>query len=217
MNIKNLKIEELLIIQPGLTYHDGIIEGEIEINLHHNGYYVSDNYNIKIIIEKDSPFNSKVYETQGRIEKNYKHKYIDGSLCLSAPIELKIAEANDCSFVAFYTNFIAPYFFSYEYFMRFGNYPFGDREHGLIGILASYCDVTGINDDSKMFEIIRDIHTGNYKYRGHFLCPCGSGKKARNCHPNIVCLFKNKGIIEQIDNDYDLILGELNEYKRKAK
>lgn len=217
MNSKNFQIEELLKIQPGLAYHNGIIEGKIFVKLNYNGFYVDNTYIIKIIIEEDSPFNSKVYETQGKIEKNYKHKYIDGRLCLSAPLELKIAEANDCSFVVFYNNFIAPYFFSYEYFIRFGDYPFGDREHGLIGILASYCDVTGIDDNFKMFEIIRNIHTGNYKYRGHSLCPCGSSKKTRNCHPNIICLFKNKSIIEQIDADYDLILGELNEYKRKAK
>lgn len=217
MNSKKLRIEELMIIQPGLTYHDGIIEGEIEINLHHNGYYVNGNYNIKIIIDSESPFSSKVYETKGAVRKDYEHKYKDGMLCLSTPIDLKLAEAKDCSLVTFFNDFIEPYFFSYDYFERYGYYPFDDRCHGSVGIIDSYCDITGIKDYEKLAKLIMDISLGKYTYRGHLNCPCGSNNKTRNCHPNILNLFQNESIIEQVSRDYNFILRELNEYKRKAK
>ena len=157
MNGKNLKVEELIKIQPGLAYHQGIIEGRIEINLHHNGYYVNNNYDIKIIIDNESPFSSKVYETKGAIREDYEHKYTDGMLCLSTPIDLKLAEAKDCSLVVFFYDFIEPYFFSYEYFERYGYYPFNDRCHGSVGILDSYCDLTGIKDYEKLAKLIMDI------------------------------------------------------------
>ena len=111
MKNKELKIDELLKIQPGLSYRNGIVEGDININLHYNGYYVDNNYGIKIIVDYKSPFSSKVYETKGAIRGDYKHKYKDGTLCLSTPIDLKLAEANDCSLIAFFKKFIEPYFF----------------------------------------------------------------------------------------------------------
>lgn len=217
MNSNKLEVEELLKIQPGLVFHDGIIEGEILINLHHNGYYISDTYNIKIDINKESPFNSKVYETKGAIRNDYEHKYSDGMLCLSTPIDLKVSESKNCSLVAFYNDFIEPYFFSYDYFERYGYYPFEDRRHGLEGVLDSYCDIVGIKDYSLVWELIRDIALRKYKYRGHAKCPCGSNKKARNCHPNILDLCKDYNVIEQVIEDYKYILRVVNGYKKQTK
>lgn len=216
MNSKRLKIDELLELQPGLKYHNNIIDGEIQLNLNHNGYYSNSRYSIKIEINYDSPFCSYVFETSGII-KDYMHKYTNGVLCLATTIDLKLSESIDCSFVSFFYNYIEPYFFSYEYYCRYGYFPFGDRAHGIEGIIDSYCDITGIKDYKTIITLLNDISVEKYVYRGHLACPCGSGIKARNCHPGIVNLFKSNDVLEQTKKDINTLKECYNEHKRTSK
>ena len=120
----NLKIDELLKLQPGLRRFDNVIEGIITVEIHDMGFYINNIYHIKIVVDYESPFFSEVYETKGTLKPDYIHKYPNGMLCLSTPIDLKIAESRDCSLVRFYADFIEPYFFSYEFYERFGYFPY---------------------------------------------------------------------------------------------
>lgn len=138
-------------------------------------------------------------------------------LCLATTIDLKLAESKDCSMVSFYYDYIEPYFFSYEYYCRYGYFPFGDREHGLIGVIDSYCDIMGISDYKIAIALLNDIATDKYIYRGHLNCPCGSGLKARNCHPGLVNLFKDHEVFEQVKKDISDMKESFNEYKKSSK
>ena len=213
----DLRINELLELQPGLSCTGNIIEGKICVEIHDKGFYINNTYYIKIIVDLKSPFLSKVYETNRAVKKEYKHKYPDGMLCLSTPIDLKIAETKDCSLVKLYTDYIEPYFFSYEFYERYGYFPFDDREHGVIGIMDSYRDITGIDDSSKLLLLLNNIYYDKYKYRGHLPCPCGSNYKTRNCHPGIKDLFLNKSITQQAKMDYYCLELAFDEHKKEAK
>ena len=158
-----------------------------------------------------------MYETGGVVKTDYKNKYNNGMLCLSTPIDLKIAETIDCSLVRLYLDFIEPYFFSYEFYERFGYFPFDDREHGLFGVLDSYRDITGIEDNVKIFLLLQNISSGAYAYRGHLLCFCGSNCKTRDCHLEIKRLFLDEGVLRQAIQDYKTMENEINEYQRKTK
>ena len=35
-------------------------------------------------------------------------------------------------------NIVEPYYYSYEYFSRFGEFPYGDRGHDLVGVIETY-------------------------------------------------------------------------------
>ena len=217
MNNIKLRINELLELQPGLKYEDGIIEGEIILSLHAQGFYLDSKYHIKIIINYEFPFLSEVYETAGAIKPNYEHIYENGLLCLSTPIDLILSEDKDGSILGLYIDYIEPYFFSYEYFERYGFFPFGERKHGLFGVLDSYCDIIGMQDYAKVLSLLQKIAFDKYRYRGHLPCPCGSKLKTRNCHPKISKLFLNGRIVEQVKKDYNTMELVINECKRKAK
>ena len=61
------------------------------------------------------------------------------------------------------------------------NFPYGDRSHGAEGKLEAYRERYGTDNDRilayLLFYLIEEI-----PYRGHSICPCGSGKKIRDCH-----------------------------------
>lgn len=213
----NLKIDELLKLQPGLSCLDNVIEGEITVEIHDKGFYINNTYHIKIVVDYESPFFSEVYETKGALKSDYIHKYSNGMLCLSTPIDLKIAESRDCSLVRLYADFIEPYFFSYEFYERFGFFPYEDRKHGLDGVLDSYREITGIEDYVKVYLLLQSISLRNYKYRGHLSCPCGSNCKTRNCHPNIKTLFLDENVVRQAKQDYKHMERVINEHQRETK
>ena len=81
--------------------------------------------------------------------------------------------------VSWMQEFVEPYFFSYEYYQRFGCFPFGERSHGIEGILQSFGDVFQETDNIKVCKILMFIYSD--RYRDHLPCPCGSGKKYKNC------------------------------------
>lgn len=49
-----------------------------------------------------------------------------------------------------------------------------------------------VNEWKQVFDIIYFISYSSY--RGHLLCPCGSGKKIRNCHGDTLMKVMNAGL-----------------------
>lgn len=72
--------------------------------------------------------------------------------------------------------YVEPYYFSYEFFQRYGEFPFGERGHDWEGIIQTYSDYFNEPDVVKTIKLMAFI--SGQKYRGHVLCPCGSGQKA---------------------------------------
>lgn len=62
------------------------------------------------------------------------------------------------------------------------DWPFGEYTHGYAGLLEAYSDMLGLEADrpSKVEDYLEILERGRVK--GHWECPCGSGKIIRNCH-----------------------------------
>lgn len=218
-NIKEL-IQELIQYQPNLKVVDEdkkILEGKLLVNKEHDNFIVNRFFDIRIEIAENLVYLSDVFETGNYIDKRYHHKYTNGKLCLSTYIDLITANAQNNSLVSFCEDFIEPYLFSYEYYKTYGFFPFGDREHDVVGTLSSYKDITGIYDYKELRQFIYKIVKGEYIYRGHLPCPCGSGKRTRNCHPRIKNLIDNPFGQVQMVEDWNKILEKYNDGERKTK
>ena len=109
-----------------------------------------------------SDFPPKVKEVGNKIRSSYPHRYDSGELCLEVPSRMK-------------------YFFSYEFFKRYGRYPFGERSHGESGILEYYTELFHLSSKQQTKGFLEQVIRMR-SYRGHHLCPCGSGQKIRDCH-----------------------------------
>ena len=73
------------------------------------------------------------------------------------------------------------YFYAASYFKRYGVAPYGERSHGVKGIEEAYMERYRVTDRNVLMHLLLYL-TGIQRYRGHLECPCGSGKKFRDCH-----------------------------------
>lgn len=164
-----------------------ILSGEILVNRTSLSYHVYNAYEIKIHIPLKSDELPYIFDAGNAIDSNYSHQYKDGSLCLETDAAVRIRFIDGFDLVSWMQEFVEPYFFSYEYYQRFGCFPFGERSHGIEGVLQSFGDVFQETDNTKVCKILKVIYRD--RYRGHLPCPCGSGKKMRACHGDSIKPF----------------------------
>lgn len=221
------QIEELLKVQNGLhieSENETQVElaGEIFVNCKSKGYVLSDNYPTRIVIPLGSNKLPFAIDTGSRIAKDYPHRYENGVLCLETDASIRIRFLDGFSLAAWMQEFVESYYFSYEFFQRYGEFPFGERGHDLQGIMETYQELFQENDPVKVIALMRSIC--ECTYRGHSLCPCGSERKLRLCHgPMVMKYYTDDRLKEIVQSDYNLIKDyvvnyyEQLRYRRKAK
>lgn len=163
------------------------IVGDVYVKASWGGFIVDEWFSIKITAIDFPKLPPICIETSGKVV-NY-HINPQKDLCLGCPLVLhqKISENPD---IIFYINeFVIPFFFSFRYHQKYGVSPFGELAHGGNGILAHYREIFKTNDLA-IFTLL--TYGTKLLYRGHHLCPCGSGLRLRKCHgPKLSALFKD--------------------------
>lgn len=177
------------------------LSGLLAVNMRIDGFSLSKEYECSIYI----PFNSNklpyVKDDNNEILRTYPHIYSNGILCLETDTKIRLRFINGFNFLEWIEEYVELYFLSYEYYQTYGVYPFGERNHGWVGILETYMEVLDCND------MISTLYLMNYiskkKYRGHLLCPCKSGKKIRNCHGDkMINFYKDYKMKSIFRDDY---------------
>ena len=117
---------------------------------------------------------------------------------------------------AWMIEYVEPYYFSYEFFQRYGEFPFGERGHDWEGIIQTYSDYFNEPDVVKTIKLMAFI--SGQKYRGHVLCPCGSGQKLRTCHgPFIMKFFADNRLKAIVRRDYLSIEEAVRKYDEQQR
>lgn len=143
-----------------------------------------DEFSLEIRISGEYPLSiPEVRETTGRIkDSGYGHVFKEDYLCLGATCDLIDCIQSSSSLLVFLDLVIPSYLFGFMYYEEYGvEPPFGERSHGYKGLKEAYMDRYGILEDNQLYNLLF-ILGGIVPYRGHMLCPCGSGKRLRNCH-----------------------------------
>lgn len=108
-----------------------------------------------------------------------RHVNIDGNACLGALDEWLIV-SSDHSFRAFMEGPVRNFFLGQALVERGEPWPFGERSHGVDGLLEAYAELLGLSDMTSVKPYLLLLSRHNVK--GHWDCPCGSGKPLRKCH-----------------------------------
>ena len=188
------------------------LRGSIRVYRTAYDFTVNKEYNIELLIPVDSDLLPCVYEIGNQIDKEYPHRYSDGKLCLETDTAIKLRFFDGLDLIEWMDEFVEPYFFSYEYYCRFGTFPFGERPHDLKGMIDTYKEQFHEEDDQAVFIFLKHIATG--QYRGHHLCPCGSGKRLRYCHGYVLYPFMTDQRKREIaSSDFFTIMEEIKRYE----
>lgn len=123
----------------------------------------------------------KVFEVGGRIPREAeRHINPDGDCCVTV-WENWLVTADDHSFSSYLNGPLNEYFLGQFWFERAGKWPFGERAHGLPGLEEAYADALEIPNKRK--GLLYHLRLLSHDWpKGHWPCPCNSGKRLRHCH-----------------------------------
>lgn len=197
---------ELHIWEYGESHTPRCIRGTFVMDANHNGVRFLKEYSIKIDLTEDKT--PLIREIGHHIDSTYPHRYTNGGLCLGTETDIILSCCRDDKFdiSLWFDTFVISYFYSYEYFKRMGEYPFGERSHGENGILEYYMETFNLDNFEQARAFIEFVNQ-HHQYRGHFFCPCGSGKRIRDCHKNEFIKALEPIIKERIRIDSESLKG----------
>jgi len=178
--------------------------------------YICDSYKIKIIWDEKWSYPT-TYEVGGRLAsvasrlgKNLHdlHQFpANASLCLASPMDLINKFRSGFKIKEFVEDYLVPYFFAQSHYAQKQEWLWGELSHGYVGLLewlgrlekytdqdskVTYYTLFLYADKDKILELL------NSRCRNHKPCPCGSGKKTRNCHSDLqVGITKIRGAISR--------------------
>ncbi|OYU37579.1 MAG: hypothetical protein CFE33_20320 [Pseudorhodobacter sp. PARRP1] len=104
----------------------------------------------------------------------------DGNCCLGVWEEWLIC-APSHTVADFMSSPLQSYFESQTYFEMHADWPYGQRSHGIQGVVEAFADVLGV---APRLDLVRDhlAVLAREHHKGHHVCPCGSGRRLRKCH-----------------------------------
>ncbi len=163
------------------------ITGKIQFNQIYEEVQLQDEYSIQILFPTDFPHTIPIVrETSGRIESSadyHNDKEGDG-FCLGVPGEINKKIRDNPTFKYFITDIVVPFLYANTFHERYNKYPWPTRGHCSKGIIEYYQSLFKFKDERVTQNFLLNIAFFKNSISGHHLCPCGSGKKFKDCHRN---------------------------------
>ncbi len=143
---------------------------------------IIDEYKVRLQLSPSHPTNPpSVFEIGGKIDRIADHHINgDGSACLFVVDEKNKYWNKNTKISEFVSGPVRSYFISQSYYAATGEWIFGERRHEISGVLDFYYEQLEITSIVVLETMLQLVITDNIK--GHWLCPCGSQKKMRQCH-----------------------------------
>ncbi|MBU0626074.1 SEC-C domain-containing protein [Patescibacteria group bacterium] len=139
-------------------------------------------FDIEIKLPDDYP-NSlpEVKELGGKIPiANDRHVNDDGTCCLTVPAKMYQELGKNYSIIDFIDKFVVPFFANQVYYEIHRIWANGDYSHGNRGMLECYKELLRLSSLKQVVECMKiTLQTFPKTSKS---CPCGSGKKLRDCH-----------------------------------
>lgn len=130
-----------------------------------------------------------------------RHVYPEiGVACLCVPSEYRFHWPHGSNLADFLEALVQPFFVSQAYFQAHGRWPpDAERSHGREGVIEAYRDILsslGPVTPETIQRVMKLLMRKNHP-KGHETCPCGSGKRLRHCHRDLLTSLRR-----QIDPRY---------------
>lgn len=174
-----------MLIEKYPTLHarksDGAVFIKGTLGISHEGVEV-DRYSLELRLPDNYPRSlPTVWETAERIPREIdRHVYPNGALCLGVAEELWLAMNGDFSLDTVLDIPVRNFLIGNSLVEQGQPWPSGDRSHGLPGILEFYASLLGTKDERSLLRFL--VSLLREKVKGHWPCPCGSGRILRKCH-----------------------------------
>ena len=196
-----------------------ILKNEIKItgNIHFYQIYkkipLQDEYLIQILFPYDFPNTIPIVkEIENRIQDSpdYHNDNKNDGLCLGIPAEIHEKTHEHPSFKYFISEIIIPFLYANTFREKYDKYPWEPMEHHSKGVLDYYQNLFDLKDRNTTQQFLLNIAYFKNPIKGHYLCPCKSGKRFRNCHKDMYDTLIKYHSHKNIQKDIILILKDCN-------
>jgi len=159
---------------------------------------IQDHYSVEIIMApSDTSSLPQVKETGNRIPKEARRHInpVGQTCCLGSSFLEEKWFPNGFQFSIFIEEVVIPHFYAQSYFEKYKKWPWGELDHGLMGLLESYPEIEGEMSRDKLKKILISLSkhkewTMCLEYlkrasdvKGHWGCVHDPKMKFRLCHP----------------------------------
>lgn len=147
-----------------------------------DGRDVLDRFQIEISLPPDFPDSTPVLREIGGKIPWHEDRHVNqsnGEACPIVPEEWLVRPEHD-SILAFLEGPVRNFFLGQILVEAGQPWPFGERAHGVPGLFEAYGEMVGTTDRDAIWRYLDCLSRETLK--GHWDCPCGSGKRLRNCH-----------------------------------
>ena len=127
------------------------------------------------------------------------HHFTNGVLCLCAPVEQQLIFSKKPTLENYIKNLVNPYLLSWLWYEKFNEMPWGERQHGPVGIIESYQYLFKLENPQQTIYFLKKFLMNEIDNRGE--CPCGSGLPFRKCHKTVVMKVTNRLPMDYIIHD----------------
>ena len=186
------------------------ISGKIEFNREWNDIPLAGNYEIKIQVTTSFPSEiPQVWETSNMVPENYSHFMNDSTLCLGINTELAIKLQRNPSLTFFVETFVADYFYSLNFWIKYGSVPYGERSHYQEGVYEFYKEYFFVNTKEKVLSLLKTIVQKENRNTKKSSCPCGSRLPVYLCwHSSLFSRSFSRFEIDHFESDYQYLISE---------
>lgn len=171
---------------PNLNFHvngDVVVRGTLPVIFEGE---TLDRYLVDIELPRDYPTGVPVVREVGeRIPQDADHHMsADGTACVLLPDERWRVWPKGSTLLQFLEGPVRNFFLGQSLFELGDAWPFGQWGHGADGIREYYSDLLA-TEVARVIVRYLDL-LASKKIKGHRVCPCGSGKRLRDCHRSII-------------------------------
>jgi len=159
-----------------------ILTGELSFDAGAPGYNkIQGAFNITIRVPETFPRAiPTVKELDGKIPKDF-HTNSDGTLCLGSRFRLRVLVSRNSRILNFVEKCVVPFLYGYLHQVQYGVLPFGELEHGPLGILDDFGVILGTKEPEAAFRTV-ELLGMKKRIANKRPCPCGSGERLGKCH-----------------------------------
>jgi hypothetical protein len=142
---------------------------------------VLDRYQIEVDWS-DSDMQAPVLrETGGRIPwVADRHMNQAGLACVFVPEEWLLRPRQERTVIHYLGGPVRNFFLWQSLYERAESPPWGERSHGVLGLIEAYGEMVGMSDPRAVWRCL--VYLSRDALKGHWACPCGGLRRLRDCH-----------------------------------
>jgi hypothetical protein len=122
----------------------------------------------------------RLREVGGRVPRDpSRHIYPDGTACLLIEEDFWSQHPEGYTILEFLEGPVRHWLVGQVLYEASGEWPWDEWEHGLKGLLRCYRELFQVNTNEQAIAFLGVL--SRKRLKGHWPCPCGSGRRLRDC------------------------------------